>query len=95
MAVIKVRKGRVKGSFILVDGIKAARCIAQGIRMDLVDKDTGEIVNTVIPVGQHTEGPAWDHCVKCSLGKRYPVRLCSDISCNHMWEYTDNLLEDL
>lgn len=95
MAVIKVRKGRVKGSFILLDGIKAARCIAQGIRMDLVDKDTGERVKTVIPVGQHTEGPVWEHCAKCSLDKAYPVKLCSAISCDYMWEYTDNLLEDL
>ena len=95
MAVIKVRKGRVKGSFILLDGVKATSCITKGIRMDLVDKDTGERGKTAIPVGQHNVGPAWERCARCSLGKRYPVKLCSQVYCDYMWEYTDNLLEDL
>lgn len=95
MATINVRKGRIKGSFILIDGLKAHTCIVEGTRMDLVDKDTGEIVKTVIPVRPHTEGSDWEHCVKCSLGNRYPVKLCNRFYCDYIWEYTDNLLEDL
>lgn len=95
MAVIKVRKGRLKGSFILLDVKKASTCIVKGIRMDLVDKDTGERIKTVIPVSSHKEGAAWEYCFKCPLFESHPVKLCSVFSCNYMWEYTDNILEGL